>query len=207
MLRPGSLSSTPDGCVNRLFLAVRPQPPLPGSLPAPAVEQRNAGPRASPRSSVGSPTASTMTTSSSRDSGEEWKSLSRPASDSVLLSSLMRITPTASHISLAALAPRPRGRPAQGEPGVTAVQPCSSVPRPRLMATQKQGVGQSGARPVCRDVVPGFRLVWVLRLAGAQGVREHRLGGGSGAPGKAAHRVSQDRPAGRANPGAWGHCR
>ena len=76
---------------------------------------------ASPRSSAGSPMASTMTTSSSnRDSGEEWKSLSRPPSDSVLLSSLMRITPAASYASLGALAPRPRGRPAGEQSRVTA---------------------------------------------------------------------------------------
>lgn len=69
--------------------------------------------RSSPRSSTGSVGASTMTTSSStRDSGDELKSLSRPASESVLLPSLMRITPAASRANLGTLAPRPRGRPA-----------------------------------------------------------------------------------------------
>lgn len=67
----------------------------------------------SPRSSVGSMGPSTMTTSSSSsDSGDELKSLSRPASDSVLLPSLIRMTPEASSASLGALGPRPRGRPA-----------------------------------------------------------------------------------------------
>lgn len=65
-----------------------------------------------------------MTTSSSaRDSGEEWKSLSTPASDSVLLSSLIRITPATSQACLDALAPRPRGRPAGEEPKVTWAPP------------------------------------------------------------------------------------
>lgn len=52
------------------------------------------------------------TSSSSSDSGDELKSLSRPASESVLLPSLIRITPDASSASLGALMPRPRGRPA-----------------------------------------------------------------------------------------------
>lgn len=65
-----------------------------------------------------------MTTSSSaKDSGEEWKSLSTPASDSVLLSSLIRITPATSQACLDALAPRPRGRPAGEEPKVTWAPP------------------------------------------------------------------------------------
>lgn len=97
---------------------------LPSGSLSPSVRWGNAGSRASPRSSAGSPMASTMTTSSSaRDSGEEWKSLSKPASDSVLLSSLMRITPAASYACLDALAPRPRGRPAWEEPRVAWGQP------------------------------------------------------------------------------------
>lgn len=112
----------------RPALATLAQPPLPLYQEAASTTraQGGAGPglrltltqQAPPRSSVGSPVASTMTTSSStRDSGEELKSLSRPASDSVLLSSLMRITPAPSSASLGTLVPRPRGRPAAQELG------------------------------------------------------------------------------------------
>lgn len=94
----------------------------------PISKEGKCGSQASPRSSAGSPMASTMTTSSStKDSGEEWKSLSRPASDSVLLSSLIRITLAVSYAGLHALAPRPLGRPEGEEPGVTLAQPCFSI--------------------------------------------------------------------------------
>lgn len=66
-----------------------------------------------------------MTSSfSSTDSGEELKSLSSPMSESVLLSSLILITPTGSHMPFRVLAQRPLCLPArESEQG----QPCAKT--------------------------------------------------------------------------------
>lgn len=113
-----------------------------------------------PRSSVGSVGASTMTTSSSSsDSGDELKSLSRPASDSVLLPSLMRIIPDASRASLGALVTRPRGRPAgRGEEAEAGVKlECRAESRrhggAEALAREDQRPDLDGAGFVCSSGV------------------------------------------------------